>query len=71
MGNFSQFLTELSACETAIFLSRNNSLSKSQGIFTKLDHFDRFGLMIDTVPKFCSAIPCPLPQGQGPGLRNF
>ena len=31
------FLTELSACYTAIFYFQDNNLSKSQWIFTKID----------------------------------
>ena len=43
MGRFRQFLIELSACNTAIFLFLDNNLSKYQWIFTK------FGVCIDTV----------------------
>ena len=37
MGNFLQYLTELSACDKSSFLFQENNLSKSQWIFTKLD----------------------------------
>ena len=37
MGNLCQFLTELSVCDTSIFLFQDNNLGKSQLISTKLD----------------------------------
>ena len=37
MGKFCQFLTELPACNTSIFSSQANKLSKSQQTFTQLD----------------------------------
>ena len=36
MGKFRQFLTELSAWDTSIFLFPDYNLSSKQGIFTKL-----------------------------------
>ena len=43
MGKFCQFLTELSACDTSVFLFQDNNFSKSQQIFSKLEMF------VDTV----------------------
>ena len=43
MGKFGQFLTELSACDTADFLFPHDNLCKCQWIFTKL------GMCIDIV----------------------
>ena len=43
MGNFRQFLTELSARDTPIFSFLDDNLSKHQWIFTKL------GMYIDIV----------------------
>ena len=43
MGKFRQFLTELSARDTPIFLFPDDNLSKHQWIFTKL------GMCIDIV----------------------
>ena len=43
MGKFRQFLTELSACHTCIFLFPDDYLGKFQWIFTKL------GMCIDGV----------------------
>ena len=37
MGKFHQFVTEVSARDTSVFLFQDNNLSKSQQIFTKLD----------------------------------
>ena len=37
MGKVYQFLTELSACDTSVFLFQDNNLCKSQWFFTKLD----------------------------------
>ena len=37
MGKFCQFLAELPACESSVFLLLDNNLSKSQWIFTKFD----------------------------------
>ena len=37
MGKFCQFLAELPACESSVFLFLDNNLSKSQWIFTKFD----------------------------------
>ena len=37
MGNFLQFLTEISACDTSKFSFPNDNLSEYQWIFTKLD----------------------------------
>ena len=37
MGKFCQFLSELSARNTSVFLFQDNNLSKSQRILTKLD----------------------------------
>ena len=43
MGNFRQFLTELSACDMSVFSFLDDNFSKYQWIFTKL------GVCIDIV----------------------
>ena len=64
MGEFCEFLTELSAHDTSIFSFQDNNLSKSQRIFTKLDMYltlwrSELGLLLSTFLQYLTELGGP------------